>query len=70
MEVLLRLAMQAHVMGGPERGELLASGRELADEVGEVAVERISSDLRAQGRDAFFAARFQSAKNSLARGSR
>src|ERR1700689_3818946 len=53
MEVLLRLAMQAHVMGGPERGELLASGRELADEVGEVAVERISSDLAAQGRDAF-----------------
>jgi hypothetical protein len=53
-EVLLRLAMQADVMGGPERRELLASRRELADEVGEAPVERISSDLGAQGGDAFF----------------
>jgi hypothetical protein len=54
MEMLLHLAMQAHVMGGPQRGELLALRSELADEVGEVGVERIASDLRAQGCDAFF----------------
>jgi len=54
MEILLRFTMQAHIMGGPQRGELFALRREFADEIGEVAVERIASGLRSQGGDAFF----------------
>jgi len=43
--------VDAHVVRRPERSEELATGRELADEVGEFAVVRIAAGLRTQDRD-------------------
>jgi hypothetical protein len=44
-------AVKAHVVRGPALAELLAAGRQLADEVGERAVVRVLPGLRAQVRD-------------------
>src|ERR687897_2423447 len=50
VEALLALGVKAHVVGRPEAAELLTSGRELADEIGERSVERATAGLEPKER--------------------
>src|SRR5215218_10020483 len=50
VEALLALGVKAHVVGRPEAAELLASGREFADEIGERSVERVAAGLEPKER--------------------
>jgi hypothetical protein len=51
VEVLDAADVEAHVVACPVLTELLAASRELADEVGKVAVEGVATGGRAQGGD-------------------
>ena len=51
VEVLDAADVEADVVAGPELAELVAAGRELADEVGEITVVGVAAGGRAQGGD-------------------
>ena len=52
VEALLALVVETDVVGCPVAAELLASGRELADQVGELSVVRGAAGLQAKQRGA------------------
>ena len=61
VEALGAGAVEADVVRGPADAELVAAGRELADEVGEAAVVGVAAGLGAQVATSSLATRSQSA---------